>query len=363
MAHTSGHAYFSLKDRAASIRAVMFKGFRQYLDFVPANGSKVIAIGDVSLYPRDGNYQLYVTRMLAEGVGEQFIAFENLKNKLAKEGLFEEAVKRPIPEYPQAVGVITSQTGAVLHDIQTVIARRYPVAEVVLYPAQVQGTGAAKTVVEAILRANAEGICDTLIIARGGGSMEDLWQFNDEALARAIRASHIPVISAVGHETDFSIADFAADLRAPTPSAAAELCVPDKEEIRMQLDALSSSMRRCLRARLDGAVARMAAAANVIGQSAKSAVFAHALRLNCLAAQMRDGINKAMTARKILLIETAKRLETASPSAALERGYGVVVKDGSAIRAARKLKAGDEIAIRWKDGAAEARVTKVREFQ
>ena len=232
----SGHLYITLKDEGGVLKAVMFRGSAQSLNFEPSDGMKVLARGRISVYEAGGSYQLYIEEMIPDGVGELYIAYEQLKKQLEEEGLFRPEHKKPIPKFPKRVGVVTASTGAAVRDIINVITRRYPMAEIVIYPAQVQGVGAAESVVKAIEYFNATNEVDTLIVGRGGGSIEDLWAFNEEITARAIFNSNIPIISAVGHETDFTIADFVADLRAPTPSAAAEIAVPSMIELRNRIN-------------------------------------------------------------------------------------------------------------------------------
>lgn len=245
--HSSGHMYFTLKDESGRLKCIMFASYNQRLPFVPKDGMKVLARGGVSVYERDGAYQFYATAMQPDGVGSLYLAFEQLKRKLEAEGLFSESLKRPIPRYPGAIGVVTSPTGAAVRDILITLQRRYPSVPVLLYPVSVQGTQAAPSIVKAIEEMNRLGEVDVLIVGRGGGSLEELWAFNEEAVARAIRASRIPVISAVGHETDFTIADFVSDLRAATPTAAAELAVPHTGELRQQLHYMEQRMGKSLR--------------------------------------------------------------------------------------------------------------------
>ena len=249
--HTSGHMYFTLKDEASRIKCVMFAAHNRRLPFTPRDGTKVIARGSVTVYERDGNYQFYVTQMQPDGIGSLYLAFEQLKRKLEAEGLFDPARKRPLPRFPRTIGVVTSPTGAAIRDILTTLGRRYPQAKVALVPVLVQGEGAAPSIVRAIELLNRLGEADVMIVGRGGGSIEELWAFNEEIVARAIAASRIPVISAVGHETDFTIADFVADLRAPTPTAAAELAVPHVLELKETLEHLKRRMRGALAAAVE----------------------------------------------------------------------------------------------------------------
>ncbi|MBQ1617821.1 MAG: exodeoxyribonuclease VII large subunit, partial [Ruminococcus sp.] len=232
MFRPNGHNYFVLKDSGAVISATLFAGYARSLKFRPQDGMKVICRGKIELYPPHGKYQIIIEDMQPDGVGALNLAFEQLKKKLASQGLFDTAHKKPIPRFPRTVGVITSPTGAAFQDIKNILTRRFPCADIILYPTQVQGDAAAAQLTQAVTELDASGLCDTIIIGRGGGSIEDLWAFNDEALARAVYACHTPIISAVGHEIDFTICDFAADLRAPTPSAAAEIAVPDSMELK-----------------------------------------------------------------------------------------------------------------------------------
>ena len=244
--HFSGHLYITLKDDGGVLKAVMFKGAAARLTFKAEDGMKVLARGRIGVYEQSGTYQLYISEMTPDGLGELYVAYEQLKKKLSEEGLFDDEKKKPIPKYPEKVGVITAATGAAVRDIINVITRRYPYCEIIIYPAQVQGQGAAESVVSGIEYFNETMSCDTLIVGRGGGSIEDLWAFNEEIVARAIFASKIPVISAVGHETDFTIADFVADLRAPTPSAAAEIAVPSQLELLSKISTMSGRMQNAL---------------------------------------------------------------------------------------------------------------------
>lgn len=244
--HRTGHFYFSIKDESSLIRAVMFRSAASRIKFIPENGMKIIARGSVSLFVRDGQYQLYVSSMEPEGVGSLYLAFEQLKQKLEKEGLFDKARKKAIPVMPLRIGVITSPTGAAVRDIINIISRRFPIAKIVLYPAQVQGEGAHEQLIDGIKYFNSKSSADVIILGRGGGSIEDLWEFNNEKLAYVISESNIPIISAVGHETDFTICDFVSDMRAPTPSAAAELAVPDTSELLATLSNVRSRMSTLL---------------------------------------------------------------------------------------------------------------------
>ena len=363
VSHSSGHSYFSLKDKGGVLKAVMFKGNKAGLKFTPENGMKVVAMGSLSSYPRDGIYQLYVSKLVSDGMGDLFIAFEELKKRLGEEGLFDESLKKPLPEFPEKVGVITSETGAVLHDIKNVLSRRYPLAEIILYPAKVQGEGAAATVTDALFRLNEDGVCDVAIIARGGGSMEDLWEFNSEKLARAVRASNIPVISAVGHETDFTICDFASDLRAPTPSAAAELCAPSLDDIRMRLDSAES----LLNARINSLIADKRRNMNLLEQRLRtgSAAFISKSRLTLekYKDRLRSGINKQLFDKKTELLKAAGKVEHTNPLAILSKGYGMVLADDKAVLSAASLNVKDTVKVRMADGDFSASITEVNVYE
>ncbi len=381
--HASGHMYFSVKDETGVLRAVMFRSSAQKLKFRPENGMRVILHGRITVYAPSGQYQLNADAMEPDGVGSLALAFEQLKQKLAAEGLFDESRKKPLPLYPATVGVITSPTGAAVRDIINILTRRYPLAKMVLFPTLVQGENAPRQLCSGIRFFNQFQSADVIIIGRGGGSLEELWAFNDETLARAVAASEIPVISAVGHETDFTICDFVADLRAPTPSAAAELCVPDSEALSRTVSELSRRMRGSLSARigterqrlrvlsekrvlsspdsflyhrrmsLDLLCARMEHA----GENALRAVHT---RLDPLEAALDRAMERALSdARGTLTARTAK-LEALSPLAVLTRGYAAVFdRTGVSVRTVTELHAGDTVTLRLDDGSADAEITNI----
>ncbi len=356
--HYSGHMYLSLKDGGGVLRAVMFKGAVASLRFMPENGMQVIARGRISAYPRDGAYQLYIDEMEKEGEGALFVAFEKLKAKLRDEGLFEASRKKSIPAYPKCVGVATSATGAAIQDICNILKRRWPMARIVLHPVQVQGTGAAEDVAAAIRQFNTEKEADVLIVGRGGGSQEDLWAFNEEVLARAVAASEIPVISAVGHETDFTICDFVADLRAPTPSAAAELAVPDIGEVRATLSAMEKRMTNTLalmvsrrRERLRAFTSRLLVEKRRMDELS---IAVDTLTTRAEAA-MAAGLEKA----ERRLLQSATALDALSPLRVMARGYTVTSRGGKVLKTAADLSENDEISVRFTDGAALCRVLNV----
>lgn len=349
--YKSGHLYMSLKDEGALVRAVMFRGYASKLVFAPENGMKVIVRAKVSLYEKDGSFQIYIEEMQPDGVGALQVAYEQLKAKLEKEGLFDPSRKRKLPPYPERVGVITSPTGAAVRDILNVLGRRYPLATIVFMPVLVQGDGAPPQLIHAIETFNERQAADVIIIGRGGGSIEELWAFNDEGVARAVAASAIPVISAVGHETDFTICDFAADLRAPTPSAAAELAVPDTMSLLGRLDQLRSISRQALVHRLQVERKRLTALRDrrclstplfyVEGQAMR---VDYATRAFINAAQMQLG--KADRKLGTLI----GKLDALSPLKVLSRGYGIPQKQGDVVKSVNDVEQGDEIKLRMSDG-------------
>ncbi len=356
--HYSGHMYMSLKDSDGLMRAVMFKGAAMSLRFVPENGMQVLARGRVSVYPRDGAYQLYIEEMEPEGAGALHIAFEQTKARLEKEGLFAPERKKPIPRFPHCVGVATSATGAAVQDIFNILRRRWPMAKIVLHPVAVQGEGAAAEISAAIDLFNTEKEADVLIVGRGGGSTEDLWAFNEEIVARAVAASDIPVISAVGHETDFTICDFAADLRAPTPSAAAELAVPDGAEILLQLSAAEKRLTSVLalsvskrRERLQRQVHRMAVQKRRMEDLQYTVDTLTTRAVNAITGKIERG--------QLGFTQTAAKLHALSPLQVLARGYSVSTKDGAAVRSVEALRIGDDISVRFADGTADCTVNTV----
>ena len=350
--HYSGHMYMSLKDETGVLKAVMFRSAAAGLDFKPENGMKVIAEGRISVYERDGVYQLYINSMSQDGRGSLHEAFEKLKARLLAEGLFDEKHKKPMPKYPRRVGVITAPTGAAVRDIINVLSRRFPCADIVLFPVQVQGEGAAQSVAEAIRAMNEAGAADVLIAGRGGGSIEDLWAFNEEIVARAIYESKIPVISAVGHETDFTIADFAADMRAPTPSAAAELAVPSLEGELERINTLKSRIvRRCeaiaenkrLRLKLYTESRAMKNPAALIGEKG--------IYLDSLARSLEAAAAEYIEKKKQELGLAASRLDGMSPLGTLGRGFALVkTENGALVKSRSQVKHGEKITVAVADG-------------
>ncbi len=353
--HSSGHIYFTLKDSDAAIKAVMFKGYQLSLRFRPENGMKVMAVGDVSYYERTGTVQIYVQHLYEAGVGLAHTQFELLKEKLAKEGLFDQAHKKPIPKYPERIALISSPTGAAVQDLMSVLLRRYPPARFQLFPVNVQGVSAPADIIQAI-RAADSGEFDTIILARGGGSAEDLSVFNDEGMARAIYACKTPVITGIGHETDFTIADFAADLRAPTPSVAAELAVPDKFELLLYLSSLQDKFEKLLSGRVSSMEERLKKYGYMIGQVARFEAQSRAHFLETAKARMKARVALLIGAREGKLREFGSRLEKFDESRMLLGGYARVIKDGRAVSQAGELKAGDRVVIKFSDGEKTAEI-------
>lgn len=357
--HPSGHLYFTLKDELASVNCVMFRQNVQGLRFIPKDGQHVRLAGRATLYQKDGRFQLMATGLVAKGDGSLYAAFAAYKEQLKVLGWFDESAKKPIPFLPKAVGLVTSAGGAARHDVETVIGRRFPSMPVILYPASVQGTGAAQEIAEAISLADAEQRCDVLIVGRGGGSMEDLWPFNEPQVAEAIHACSIPVISAVGHETDFSISDYVADLRAPTPSAAAELAVPERDALYFALTALGGRLRNAqqngVRAKRDrmkllwGDAVRMRMD-RVLEQKRQATDEAHAA-----IAQQCD---HALGQYRNRLEREKERLYAYDPQRTLERGFALITgKEGTIVTTTRQIGTGDTVSIRFADGSVQAEIT------
>ena len=359
--YKTGHFYMTIKDEFSSIKAVMFKSANMRLKFMPENAMSVIIRGRVAVFERDGQYQLYIDDMQPDGTGALSLAFEQMKNRLAKEGLFDSDRKKPIPAYPMRVGVVTSPTGAAIRDIINVISRRFPLTELILCPVAVQGEYAAPQIKAAIELFNAEKAADVLIVGRGGGSVEELWAFNEEIVARAVAASEIPVISAVGHETDFTICDFAADLRAPTPSAAAELAVPDSFQ---QREMFASAYRRINSAVADKIGAERAMLemrkASLQRLSPKNYIDNLCVRCDRAVMSMDSAIRHEMTVRSKELSSLCAKLDAMSPLKILARGYGVASKEGKIISDIGDVEKGDIINVKLSNGDIECEVTQVK---
>lgn len=356
-----GSSLFYIKDDSAAVRAVMFNSSAKRLKFMPEDGMKVIARGRVSVYEASGQYQLYVDDMQPDGVGALNLAYEQLKEKLQKEGLFSEHHKKPLPPYPEKVGVITSPTGAAVRDIINVLGRRFPYAEIVFCPVLVQGEGAHLQLTDAVNLFNSERAADVIIIGRGGGSIEDLWEFNDEGLARAVYNSEIPVISAVGHETDFTICDFVADMRAPTPSAAAELAVPDANELQYALSTLKNRMFLNVssgiadrRSRLEYLTSKGAL------KSPDEMLSNRSQRLDTAFSKMLSSYENRIGGKKVEFISAATALSKLDPMSVLMRGFAFVSdKNGKNVYSSQALAKGDKINVRFHDGSAVCEVKEI----
>lgn len=359
-AHYSGHMYMTVKDETASIKAVMFAGDASKLRFNPENGMKILALGTVSLFPRDGSYQLYIKAMQPDGAGALSIAFEQLKKKLAAEGLFSTEYKKPLPLFPRKVGVVTSSTGAAIQDIFNVLGRRFPVAEVIVRSAKVQGDGAAQDIAAAIREFNDAKAADVLVVGRGGGSVEDLWAFNEEIVARAVFASEIPVISAVGHETDYTICDFVADLRAPTPSAAAEIAVPDIFELKSDLDSYKAQIYNITKNIISTEKSRLEAIQK--SGALKDPVLKlqdNRRNLAYLGEKLADITQNTLENNKLRLSSLAGKLDALSPLGVIARGYGIVNDKDGVVSSVKNVKNGDSVTIKLSDGSFGAIVTEI----
>lgn len=356
--YPSGHHYFSLKDGEGLLRCVMFKGNAFSLRFKPQNGMSVIAVGKVSVFPRDGAYQLYCSRLIPEGAGDLQAAFDQLKQRLFEEGLFDRAHKKPLPDYPHRIGVVTSPAGAAVHDMLRILGKRYPLAKVILLPVRVQGETAAGEISRAIQYANREALCDLLIVGRGGGSVEDLWAFNEELVARAIYASRIPVISAVGHEPDVTISDFVADLRAATPSNAAELAVPDQTELRGQLAALQKAMTAALRRQAQLARSRLdALRACPALRDPQSLIRERRQTLDLSMNSLVNAETSLVHAQRNRLTRLAASLDAMSPLKVLMRGYATVSDEsGQLITSAGAVAAAESLDVSFYDGTVRVTV-------
>ena len=355
--HYTGHLYFTLKDENSLIKCIMFKSYAEKLNFKPKDGMKVMVFGTVSVFERDGVYQIYAKSMMEDGMGDLHEQFEQLKAKLEKEGFFEQSHKKTIPLYPKVIGVLTSQTGAVIRDIINVSTRRNPNVYIRLLPVPVQGPGAAEQIADKIRIMNEKKLADVLIIGRGGGSLEDLWPFNEEIVARAIYDSEIPIISAVGHETDFTIADFVADLRAPTPSAAAELAVPDIFEVKQKIINYQDRSKLALKKKIEIMKLRFE-------KVMKSRIFTDPMRkvmdnsiiLDDYMKRLENAMKEIKTEKKNKYIELVTKLDSISPLKTLIRGYSLTEKDGQIIKRASQIDKGDIITIKFSDGEKNAEI-------
>jgi len=361
--YPSGHHYFTLKDEGAALKCVMFKGNALRLRFRPENGMKIIAMGRVSVFPRDGAYQLYCTAMAMDGIGDLHAAFEQLKKKLAAQGLFDPAHKRPLPKYPGTIGIITSSAGAAVHDMLRILRKRYPLSNVRLLPVRVQGVEAPGEIAAAIAYANRYRLADLLIVGRGGGSIEDLWAFNDERVAYAIYNSQIPVISAVGHEPDVTISDYVADLRAATPSNAAELAVPDQEALKQTLDAMASAMAVSLNRQLKSAQVHLNALSQSPALKSPTGYIEQKEKgLELLKNRLVSAQNNNLSCNHARFIAAVSKMDAMSPMKVLSRGYSMVqTEEGKVLRSVCQVQTGESIVISLSDGQLTAAVTGKKE--
>ena len=357
---SSGHFYFTLKDNDAAIRCVMFRSYASAVKFRPEDGMEVILTGRVSIYERDGQYQFYAEEMHNAGQGDISVQFEQIKKKLAEEGLFDEESKRPIPKFPENIAVVTSNTGAAVQDIMNILSRRYPLARVIMCPVAVQGELAVPDMLNTLERIYALNNVDLIIIGRGGGSIEDLWAFNSEALARKIYESPIPVISAVGHETDFTICDFVADLRAPTPSAAAELAVPNSAELKNKIEKLQSNMCSLLRAKYNYCATRFDAvtASPMLKKPLDALIFDRYEHLDKLSEKIFTLTEKKINEREKQFSLLSSVLETLSPLKVINRGYAVAEANGEIVKSIYQVKIGDSLNLRLNDGRLTCQITE-----
>lgn len=359
--HKSGHFYFTVKDETSRIAAVMFRSSVSKLAFIPENGMKVIVGGRVSAYVRDGQYQIYVDTLEPDGVGALYIAYEQLKAKLGAEGLFDEAKKKPLPRYPMRIGVITSPTGAAIRDIINILGRRFPIAEVVLYPSLVQGESAAPQLIEGLRYFNEKKNVNVIIIGRGGGSLEDLWAFNSEALVREVAASELPVISAVGHEIDFTLCDFAADRRAPTPSAAAELAVPERYELKRKLGNVTARLELLEGKKLEllrSTLERMKKSRALTDP--RNFIDDKRMALGIAEDKLYNRITFLLERKKSALAGKTAKLDAMNPLSVLSRGYGAAfASDGTVIRSAAQVEKGSDISLMLSDGTVRATVCDI----
>lgn len=355
--HYTGHMYFTLKDENSLIKCIMFKTYTANLKFVPKDGMKVMILGTVSVFERDGVYQIYCKAMQEDGMGSLYTAYEELKNKLEKQGLFDSKYKKEIPKMPKCIGVLTSNTGSVIRDIINVSTRRNPNCYIKLFPVPVQGKGAAEKIAEAIKYMNEYKMADVLILARGGGSLEDLWPFNEEIVANEIFNSEIPIISAVGHETDFTIADFVADLRAPTPSAAAELAVPNISDIILELEKYNNRYKNSLKKKIELMRLRYEKCmASRVFKEPTQKINEKYIFIDMKIKQLQNCMNNKLKDSKTKMVELITRLDTLSPLKTLARGYCLGELNGKIVNSSKILHTNDEIVLKFHDGNTNVKV-------
>ena len=362
--HRSGHLYFTLKDIDSQIKAVMFRSSRQRLKFMPEEGMKVTVHGSVSVYSQGGSVQLYANNMTPDGVGALYKAYEQLKQKLSAEGLFSSENKKEIPRYPEKIGVITSPTGAAVRDIINVTGRRFPLAKIYLYPALVQGDASEASLINALDYLDKSNLVDVIIIGRGGGSIEDLWSFNSEALARRIFSAKTPIISAVGHETDFTICDFVADMRAPTPSAAAEIAVPDIKELMLSLDDTALRVEKSTKRILDSKKRELDLIKRAAVLNDAHAIFEERYtNLSDFSRRLQSAITGSISEKRASLAILSGKADALSPLSVLSRGYGIIEKNGKSVKSTVDLTVGDEVRITLSSGKVDAQITEICEVE
>lgn len=358
--HYTGHIYFTLKDEKSLIKCVMFRSYATHLNFTPKDGMKIVLLGTVAVYERDGVYQIYAKAMKQDGIGSLYEAYEKLKNDLEKEGLFDEAHKKKIPMFPKTIGVLTASTGAVIRDIINVSTRRNPNVRIRLLPVPVQGKDAAPEIVEGIKRMNNEMLADVIILGRGGGSLEDLWPFNEECVARAIYDSKIPIISAVGHETDFSISDFVADLRAPTPSAAAELAVPNISDVIYTISNYENRYKTDLKKKVQIMKLRYekCMTRNVFMNPTQK-ISEKEMLLDMKVKNISSAINNIINKKNIILVKNITKIDSLSPLKTLSRGYSIAEKDGKILKSVTQVNKEDRIELKVTDGIVKTKVEEI----
>ena len=355
--HYTGHMYFTLKDNNSLIKCIMFKSYTPHLNFVPKDGMSVIVLGTVSVFERDGVYQIYCKAMQQEGIGDLYKEYEKLKAKLSEEGLFDESHKKKIPLYSKRIGVLTSETGSVIRDIINVSTRRNPNVYIKLLPVPVQGEGAGKKIADAINLMNERNLADIIIVARGGGSLEDLWPFNEEIVARAIYNSELPVISAVGHETDFSISDFVADLRAPTPSAAAELAVPDIDELKIKLSSYNNRYKVALKKQLEYKRLKYEKCmTRRVFKEPLQRINESYLYVDTQAKNIESKFKLKIMQKRSEFQNVVEKIDALSPLKTLSRGYSIMEKNGKIIKSKKELNIGDEVNIKLYEGTTKAKI-------
>lgn len=355
--HYTGHMYFTLKDNNSLIKCIMFKSYTPHLNFVPKDGMSVIVLGTVSVFERDGVYQIYCKAMQQEGIGDLYKEYEKLKAKLSEEGLFDESHKKKIPLYSKRIGVLTSETGSVIRDIINVSTRRNPNVYIKLLPVPVQGEGAGKKIADAINLMNERNLADIIIVARGGGSLEDLWPFNEEIVARAIYNSELPVISAVGHETDFSISDFVADLRAPTPSAAAELAVPDIDELKIKLNSYNNRYKVALKKQLEYKRLKYEKCmTRRVFKEPLQRINESYLHVDTQERNIENKFKLKIMQKRSEFQNVVEKIDALSPLKTLSRGYSIMEKNGKIVKSKKELNIGDEVNIKLYEGTTKAKI-------